>query len=107
MKITIGRLKRVIKEAIKQEDPWDQTFPDSSDGAKVALKVMSSFDPRKISRASIEPDPSVAGVWVIYDVGDSGEDAIVYLKGYKDPYGTIRGENDFEVGNAKKPNSYY
>lgn len=108
MKITIGRLKRVIKEATrskkpKKEQPWDKIFPDSESGAREAMMVLSSFKKSDIMKAKVESDPHVEGVWVFYNVTGNPEipDAILYLKGYKESSGRVRTMNDFEDGKVR------
>lgn len=71
---------------------WTHVYPDTRAGALGALAWMSNL---KLRGARAFPDPVVEGVWGV-DLKD-GRRAIVYLAGYKDPWGTRRTHNDFEV----------
>ena len=55
---------------------------------------LKDFD---LKSAKVKRDHSVDGVWAI-DSLKSGIRVIVYLAGYKDPYGDKRELNDFEDG---------
>ena len=70
-------------------------FPDTGEGAIACLQEESVLellagDPE----VTTKPDPSVEGVWL---VSNKNWKAIVYLGGYKDPFGKIREDNDFEI----------
>ncbi len=82
------KLLRELSEAEKQYD-------DNARGAIQALGDMSVWD---VSKAKAKPDPQVDGVWMVTNIlqDGTGGRAIVYLAGYKDPYGDVRRENDFE-----------
>lgn len=98
-----------MDEAKRKELPPSVVYPDTKDGV---IQFMN--DPNEVNRGlvkklnlpecNIHPDPSVEGVWAI-DSPD-GTRVIVYLGGYKDPWGQIRPYNDFEVGTRKKSNAY-
>ena len=67
-------------------------YPDTPDGAIACLKELSILD---LDHASAVPDPVVDGVWLVKLA--NGVKVIVYLAGYKDPFGKIRQIDDFEV----------
>lgn len=96
------RLKHKIKEKMlsKGQRQVEKQYPDSAAGAIECLAYLSAFDTKG---ATARPDPSVEGVWMV--TMKSGEQAIVYLKGYKDPLHKIRETNDFEEVEPKKTGS--
>lgn len=73
--------------------------PDSEQGAKTALADMSIIKKEQMGEASA--DPAVEGVWKV-TLNERGRKkhgidfCIVYLAGYKDPFGDVREVNDFE-----------
>jgi hypothetical protein len=85
---------------MKQPDfPVEKQFPDTAQGAIDALLDMSVFKREEVTGAI--PDPSVEGVWLVrlklkWDPDTNG--AIVFLAGYRDPWGQVRAHNDFECG---------
>lgn len=79
-----------------------QKYPDTADGALEYLKKDAVYD---LSKACCFPDPAIEGVWLVrgavvhYENAPITEevcDVIVYLAGYKDPFGQLRTHNDFE-----------
>jgi hypothetical protein len=69
-------------------------YPDTAKGAVAYLRADSTLD---LTNAKAQPDPSVEGVWKITTPNDvSVEFAIVYLCGYRDPFGNVRELDDFE-----------
>ena len=83
---------KLLRELFEAEKQYD----DNARGAIQALGDMSVWD---VSKAKAKPDPQVDGVWMVTNIlqkGGTGGRAIVYLAGYKDPYGDVRKENDFE-----------
>jgi hypothetical protein len=68
-------------------------YPDTAKGAIQCLRDDSRG--LNLTGAKAFPDPSVEGVWAV-DMKD-GRRAIVYLAGYRDPWGEPRKYNDFEV----------
>lgn len=95
-------------EADGSKPPMEEKkYPDTLAGAKQMLKDDSTLDHDMIDAAKGRPDPAVKGVWALYGVSDDefeGPDAVVYLKGYPDPYGKDREYNDFELGSIKGVN---
>ena len=48
--------------------------------------------------STARPDPTVYGVWEVkHPKNDDGHRSIVYLAGYKDPWGKTREHNDWET----------
>jgi len=97
-------------EKLKVDKPKDQgkvgpkykQFPDSKQGIISFLKdpkeVQQSFTKKiDLDTCKIFPDPSVAGVWGV-DSMKTGNRIVIYLGGYKDPFGDLRNHNDFETG---------
>lgn len=76
----------------------EKRYPDSPEGAVQCLRDMSSG--LNLQGATARPDPSVQGVWQVTMKG--GQRVIVYLGGYKDPFGNVRTSNDFEVEDEKE-----
>jgi hypothetical protein len=79
---------------------YNSQFPDTAKGAWAALtKIASKEWLDKLDRKAIYMDPEVHGVWGIDMVnkktGKKGM-VVVYLKGYKEPFGDLRKYNDFE-----------
>lgn len=83
-----SNLQRLYRECIRPR------YRDTSDGVLSYLRHDSNLDLRKENIRSITPDPSVEGVW---EVMLSDTQVIVYLAGYKDPWGEIRKTDDFET----------
>ncbi len=73
----------------------EKHYPDTSAGAIHYLRDDSTLS--HLDSASAKPDPSVRGVWMVVSDKAPWRRAIVYLAGYRDPFGTIRDHNDFEV----------
>lgn len=71
----------------------EKTFLDNERGAIDALNYLS--EGINLENASAIPDPQVEGVWKVFTPNFEC-DWIVYLKGYKEPFGNIREHNDFE-----------
>ena len=70
-------------------------YNDTPEGVRDMLKAESTLDPAHIDAARYTPDPQVEGVWLAEFW--NGAWAIVYLGGYRDPFGQVREDNDFEV----------
>lgn len=70
-------------------------YNDTPEGVRDMLKAESALDPAHIDAARYTPDPHVEGVWLA-EFGN-GSWAIAYLGGYRDPFGKVREDNDFEV----------
>ena len=69
-------------------------FPDTANGAIDYLKKNATIE---MKGAKAFADPQVDGVWkVTHPHDEKYEYSIVYLKGYREPLGNIRRENDFE-----------
>lgn len=70
-------------------------YPDTEKGARDALHEMAVYDGK---RGTVICDPYVIGVWAIKGAFDDPTcpDAVVYLGGYRDPFGNVREDNDFE-----------
>lgn len=78
---------------MKRIYPEKENYPDTELG--VIEFVQEFFDPSiNLKQPKIEPDPEIQGVW---KVETDSYRAIVYLKGYKEPFGNIREYNDFEI----------
>lgn len=75
-------------------------YPDTPAGAKAYLLKASML--REEDLSFCVPDPSVEGVWK-FNLSDIGQKrylataAIVYLMGYRDPWGEVRSYGDFEL----------
>jgi hypothetical protein len=69
-------------------------YSDTRAGVLQYLRDDSSLDLRPTNIRSVSIDNQVEGVW---EVMLSDCQVIVYLAGYKDPWGRTRTENDFEV----------
>lgn len=70
-----------------------QLYPDTEAGALACLREDSQL---LLAGATAKPDPYVQGVWEVTTAGSLR--VIVYLAGYRDPFGDVRASNDFEVG---------
>jgi hypothetical protein len=70
-------------------------YNDTPEGVRDMLKAESALDPAHIDAARYTPDPHVEGVWLA-EFGN-GSWAMAYLGGYRDPFGKVREDNDFEV----------
>ena len=88
-----GSPAEALRAAAKTSD-WTlvQLYPDTAAGALACLRDDSRL---KLAGATAEPDPAVKGVWRVTTAG--GLRAIVYLAGYRDPFGDVRVTNDFET----------
>ena len=73
-------------------------YRDTAEGAIEYLRDESSLD---LDGATAQPDPYIQGVWKV-TLRDRTY-AIVYLAGYKDPFGKVRAHNDFEVSECDCP----
>jgi hypothetical protein len=93
---------------------WDEIYPDTEEGAIQFLNNCTIFT---IKEGKAEPDPVIKGVWKVTWIEKIYSDimaveehrkipvlkeiikfeAVVYLKGYPDPNGSIREWNDWEV----------
>jgi hypothetical protein len=69
-------------------------YPDTSAGALAYLGEDSTLD---LEGATARPDPAVEGVWEVTMPAENGRRAIVYLAGFRTPWGEARLWNDFEV----------
>lgn len=76
-----------------EEDTATKKHPDTKQGAIDYLREESTLDLSGDIHG--KPDSSVEGVWMLWNHEKSWT-AIVYLAGYKDPFGHIRESNDFE-----------
>lgn len=74
-------------------------YPDSRAGVLQFIK--NEIDPQHVAtelkpeECRIIPDSNVEGVWLVENP-NTGFGAIIYMAGYKDPWGDIRKTNDFE-----------
>ncbi len=89
-----GGARPIKEEPEKKETSITKKHPDTSAGAIQSLKEQSDL---KTEGATARPDPSVEGVWMVTLPKEGGRKAIVYLAGYKEPAGSARKHNDFEV----------
>ena len=72
-----------------------KVYPDTSHGAISMLIEESTID---MTDSTAKPDPIVCGVWEVkHPNDDEGHRSIVYLAGYKDPWGKTREHNDWET----------
>lgn len=81
-----------------QRPKEDETFPDTEAGVRDCVKTLyndSVLKKLKLNTCTVQADPMVAGVWKITSA-DKTMEAIVYLKGYNDPWGKLRTFNDSE-----------
>ena len=68
-------------------------YPDTTSGAIQALSDMSSLD----TSGAVALSDTVQGVYKVLTPNDYDVSfAIVYLAGYRDPWGRVRACNDFE-----------
>jgi hypothetical protein len=78
----------------------EKHYPNSPQGAIQCLKETSTLNTRG---AKAIRDPSVEGVWKVNLPAEQADEdsltvaAIVYLAGYKTPWGVSREMNDFET----------
>jgi hypothetical protein len=82
----------------------NKVYPDTSAGAIECLRDESALV--LTGKMDCCPDPYVVGVWEVRSKGideDQNWRVIVYLKGYKDPWGQVRTENDFEAEDIDMP----
>jgi len=109
--LTLSETKLKVEKPIKSDkdkvEPMKfKKFSDTEQGIKEFMKdkgeVTQGFT-RKLDLATCKfmADPSVEGVWAI-DSMKMGIRVIVYLGGYKDPWGRVRDGNDFEEGGIPK-----
>ena len=66
-----------------------------SDTAEGALKLLRDLSTLNLTNATAKPDPSVEGVWQV--TLQTGLRSVVYMGGYRDPFGKVRQHDDFEV----------
>ena len=89
------------KRKSNPNDPFQKQYPDTAAGARQALLDMSHFTLADLQGSSTYPDNQVAGVWMVEHLNSVIEPeavaSIVYLKGYKEPFGNVREMNDFET----------
>lgn len=86
------------------EEEWNKQYPDNARGAIEFLTDGIQIDPDFVknefkwnpSTCSVRPDPQVEGVWAIENK-ETGYAVIIYMKGYKEPFGNVRENNDFET----------
>lgn len=69
-------------------------YPDTPNGARKFVEVETPKSRENIKH--LEADPWVDGVWKVTFKNPNDPDMIIYMGGYKDPYGTVRCWNDFE-----------
>lgn len=82
----------------KQLPPHKRQYEDQARGALQYLRDESDLD---LDGATARPDPAVEGVWLVTLAEPTVEGdthAVVYLRGYRDPWGQERDSNDFETG---------
>jgi hypothetical protein len=73
----------------------EHVYPDTEDGAREF--VNDFYDMTDLEIVGFQPDPTVAGVWKVSFNKD--RDSIIFMAGYKNPFGIIRTVNDAcEVG---------
>jgi hypothetical protein len=96
----------MTKAAMPNEPKQTQAhFPDTKQGAVASLS--KNANPRFVKQMDlpncvVHADPQVEGVWAI-DNFKTGVRVIVYLAGYQEPGGDIRGPyDDFEEGQIPK-----
>lgn len=81
--------------SITRPSMWQHS--DTAAGARECFSSLADAATRQQFAAAVyKADPSVEGVWAA-DLLD-GTRAIIYLCGYKTPFGALRERNDFEVG---------
>jgi hypothetical protein len=97
-KIAISRRSSMRETAHLDEVEFqgDKKFPDTAQGAKAALAMMTDMVSKELDQFLFFPDPSVDGVWGADN--PNGTRIIIYLAGYKTPFGKSRKHNDFEEG---------
>lgn len=92
---------RAIDEAGSlPNSPMYKKYPDSKAGILEYMK--NEYDPRFVKlidlpTCRIHADPQVEGVWAVDSI-KTGFRCIIYLAGYKNPWGDIREMNDNEEG---------
>ncbi len=91
------------KTSAKKPLPPEKKYPDSAEGAIACLTELSTY---KTKGATVRPDPSVQGVWQVTMPAEQGRRAIVYLAGYRDPWGKVRPNNDFESEDEPESNNF-
>ncbi len=79
-------------------------YNDTKEGALNCLRDESTIElPDDNNKIVVEPDPCVEGVWKVNldpNWNDGDDTVIVYLSGFKDPFGVIREFNDWETGTS-------
>lgn len=88
-----------IKTITNQYGMTVDLFPDTAEGAKAALMSMAIYKDKDLG--GVIADPWVEGVWKVMHTAKATKKygttaSIVYLAGYKNPWGEIRQDNDFE-----------
>lgn len=76
-------------------------FPDTKEGVLSCLREESTLIiPSNDLEIEVEADPYVPGVWKVFldpQPKEECEFAVVYLAGYRDPWGDKREFNDWEL----------
>jgi hypothetical protein len=88
------------------KDVSKKQYPDTPKGATQAFKDLAMMDNEldpKIYNAEYKGqkpiiDPKIEGVWMFKSKKNSSEVVVLYLKGYEDPYGKLRKENEIIPG---------
>ena len=79
-------------------------YSDTKEGVLNCLREESTIElPDDNNEIVVEPDPCVEGVWKVNldpNWNDGDDTVIVYLSGFKDPFGDIREFNDWETGTS-------
>ena len=98
----LKKVKNTLVEATDIPKLKFEKYPDNKAGVIKFMKnpkeVKQTFTTSlDLPNCDIHADPQVVGVWAV-DSMKTGSRVIVYLGGYKDPWGEIREGNDFEEG---------
>jgi hypothetical protein len=89
-----------------EECPWDKIFPDTEKGAMDYLKA-ECREETNFKDAKVICDPYVNGVWKIHLPHEKEDNTfIIYLKGYKNPWGQERDMNDWECVEERTEDSH-
>lgn len=88
----------------QQKEKNMKKYNDTKEGALSCLRDESTIElPDDNNKIVVEPDPHVEGVWKVDidpKINDGDNIVIVYLSGFKDPFGVIREFNDWETGTS-------
>lgn len=99
-----------IYEAYRQvneaKNAMSNQYPDSAKGATKAFYDLVKMDYKSVPEKYTSDfkgqkpikDPSEQGVWMFKSKNNPSEVAVVYLKGYRDSYGSPRKENEVQIG---------